>query len=264
MSAPPSPPRSPAHARPTAAPELNASLGSIACAYPSCGTHSFLPTTCSCLLTFCPAHALPPLAHDCPVALGTAAASGNNLAAPGERHRFEQKFQDLLPDPKRRVDRTAEDLERAQRRERARIVLARHEVLVARQRAAAGTPALSQTSAASVDSSKADGPTASKKKKLSPALELMRLKQKAKSADPSRKNVELADKLFLNVEHWEADKLLATQELWVAKVSTTSLAVRSPSVLSMMLADAVSTTTSSRSTLDEHSTYSQMSLAWPT
>jgi len=225
----PSPPPPPL---PGPSSELSSTLGASACAYPSCGTHSFLPTVCSCLLSFCPPHAFPPAAHACPVDPATRMMGRDNIASPDARGRFEQKFADLLPDRDRRVDRSAEERAREERRERAAVVLARHREAVAlavkgKHAQVQGEGEVAAAGVVCAVPARGVKPKLVPKKVLSPALELARLKAKAKAAEPRRVNVEVGERWYLNVIHCQGEVEVARTELWMHKVTLCSGAPQS-------------------------------------
>lgn len=214
MAAPPPPPSHP---------DLPPTLGSTPCAHPSCHTHSFLPHLCACALSFCPTHAFPPAAHAC-TAAPSASALRDNIALPAERGRFEHKFRDLLPDPERRVDRSVDEAERDERRRRAAEVLARHEEAVAAKARVAAKPKAGDVAEPAASGSQLTAaPKVAGRKALSPAIELARLKGKAKAAEPRRVNVEVGERWYLNVVYREGPEQAerARGEFWLFKVSQT-------------------------------------------
>jgi hypothetical protein len=80
----------------------------------------------------------------------------------------------------------------------------------------------------SIDSKKAlagagiGGSAAAKEKKVNPTIELMKLKQRAKGADPRKKDgdVPMLERWYLTVKFVEGEtrKEVATKDVWVQKV----------------------------------------------
>ena len=69
-------------------------VGTI-CSLPGCEVVDFLPLRCPlCDLQYCTQHGFPASLHACTADPSTATVTGN---------RFADKFNDLLPDPNRRV-----------------------------------------------------------------------------------------------------------------------------------------------------------------
>ena len=132
-------------------------------------------------------------------------------------HRDRIEVRDLLPDPKRHKSHDDGD---AATSDPAKLELK-----------AKQTAALAKLRASFGDKKKASGPTtsattagAAKPKPANPALELMRLKQRAVPADPKHvkkpRDVSMVDRLFLNVSFVDADGTRRGDEkaVWVSKV----------------------------------------------
>ncbi|KAM0788436.1 hypothetical protein ACM66B_001571 [Microbotryomycetes sp. NB124-2] len=115
------------------------------------------------------------------------------------------RFNDLLPDPKRKaLDRDAQGEIKKAKTEAARAVLAR----------TFGAQAVAKLGSSSATSSKAAST------KVSPVIALMKLKQRAKPVDVKAKDVKMEDRLFLTVELREGPDatLTAERDLYLTKV----------------------------------------------
>lgn len=192
----------------------NSVVPEVHCALPSCRTLDFLPLTCRhCSSTFCRQHANPD-AHACPQNPSMFTVERENLPRDGN-HRDRIEVRDLLPDPKRHK---AHDEDAATSDPAKLQVKAKQTAALAKLRASFG------------DKKKESGPTtsatagAAKSKPANPALELMRLKQRAVPADPRHVkkpgDVSMVDRLFLNVSFVDADGTRRSDEkpVWVSKV----------------------------------------------
>ena len=194
----------------------NTVVPEVHCALPSCRTLDFLPLTCPhCSSAFCRQHANPD-AHACPQNPSLRTVERENLPRDGD-HRDRIEVRDLLPDPKRHKSHDDGD---AATSDPAKLELK-----------AKQTAALAKLRASFGDKKKASGPMtnattagAAKPKPANPALELMRLKQRAVPADPKHVqrpgDVSIVDRLFLNVSFVDADGTRRGDEkpVWVSKV----------------------------------------------
>ncbi|GAA6034916.1 hypothetical protein JCM8097_009364 [Rhodosporidiobolus ruineniae] len=175
------------------------------CALPSCGAADFLPLQCPyCSLRFCRAHS-PPSSHACTVdpalttlSLADAKRTASTPSGP--------ELKELLPDPKRhKREEVALSPEETAKRERQQAALEKLRASLAKQKIATAGGA---------------GPA---KKPLSPALELMQLRKRAKPADPKHVkregDVAVLDRVYLTVRYMDGEtgEEKGKQEVWVAK-----------------------------------------------
>lgn len=194
--------------------DLPTTLGSH-CAYSSCNELDFLPISCPhCSLIFCRHHAST-AAHAC-----TQDPHNRIVSTPS---RFEQKFNDLLPDPNRLVgERAAVEQERNDKTEAARKVLEKNfgREAVAKLGDGAGV----KRASSSTDSAA----TRPSPKVVSPVIALMKLKQRAKPVDNKAKELAMDDRLYLTVELLEGEGQVkrGERELWISKVTESTFAGR--------------------------------------
>ncbi|GAA5998306.1 uncharacterized protein JCM10292_001111 [Rhodotorula paludigena] len=186
------------------------------CALASCGTSDFLPLTCAaCSRAFCREHAAPS-AHDCPVGSNDAVLPAADLVK--HAGSYGPELRELLPD-RDRVKRVSEavqvsDEERAKR---------------ARQQSALDK--LRQAAEAKKGAAQTPPKPAAAVKKVSPVLELARLKGRAVPADPKHVkragDVAMADRHFLTVRYARSagDAGEETRDVWVAKSVTAGRAL---------------------------------------
>ncbi|GAA5952928.1 hypothetical protein JCM21900_001520 [Sporobolomyces salmonicolor] len=192
------------------------------CSLPSCNALDFLPLRCTrCALEFCRHHA-PPAEHHCahddparPLRLEAAATAR-------ARARDGPELKELLPDLKRHRpahrpgagagagagDGGTGGEEQAKRAKQAAALAAlRKSFDDAKMKAATGAP----------------GPTAPAKK-VNPTLELMKLKQRAKGADPRKRDgdVPMSERVYLTVRLLEGQERVekSMKEVWVHKTVT--------------------------------------------
>lgn len=180
--------------------ELPASLGNSHCAYPPCNALDFLPLPpCPhCSSSFCTEHATPS-SHQCP--------SDPSLKLVNDGQLFQDKFNDLLPDPNRRaLDRDATEQAARDKKEAALAVLKR----------TFGADAVEKRGVVP-----AAGPQPTKPKVVSPVIALMKLKQRAKPVDGKAKDLQMDERLYLTVKHVEGvDRVeQGFRELFLNKVS---------------------------------------------
>ncbi|GJN87263.1 hypothetical protein Rhopal_000211-T1 [Rhodotorula paludigena] len=155
------------------------------CALASCGTSDFLPLTCAaCSRAFCREHAAPS-AHNCPAERNHAVLPAADLVK--HAGTYGPELRKLLPD-RDRVKRASEavqvsDEERAKR---------------ARQQSALDK--LRQAAEAKKGAAQTPSKTAAAVKKVSPVLELARLKGRAVPADP--KHVKRAGDVAMPDRHF--------------------------------------------------------------
>lgn len=172
------------------------------CSLPICHTVDFLPLTCPyCHLTFCTSHALPASLHTCP-------NDPTLLRVQGSR--FDQKFDEFLPDPNRRgTEREDAAREADRRKEAARAILEKNFGPLKPKPVGGG--GAGSTRAAGV-------------KSVNPLIALMKLKQRAKQGDPRKGagdvpmelRVYCVAVLFDYVEGERVEK--GVRELWFPKV----------------------------------------------
>ncbi|GAA5823086.1 hypothetical protein JCM3770_007091 [Rhodotorula araucariae] len=175
------------------------------CALASCKQADFLPLQCPhCAQRLCGAH-ITPSAHACPADPALRSLSPAELAAGGpDGDRTGPELRDLLPDPKRhkRDEVVVSEEERARR---------------ARQQAALDK--FRQVKGRSKDASAAVGTQLTPAKKLSPALELARLKGRATPLDPKHVkrpgDVPMPDRVFLRAQFEQEGTTI--REVWAAK-----------------------------------------------
>lgn len=186
--------------------ELPISLGRH-CSYTECKAFDFLPFTCSlCARSHCKEHAKPEQ-HECAKATGT-----DNVALDGGS-KFEDKFNDLLPDPQRRaLDRDAAELRKQQKRDDARAILAKSFGSAAVANLDRRAPPAAGITAASAPSSG---------KAANPVVTLMKLKQRAIPVDSKSKSLPMDARLFITVEHRRGVEhaLISERAVWLNKVS---------------------------------------------
>ncbi|GAA5865667.1 hypothetical protein JCM3774_004957 [Rhodotorula dairenensis] len=198
----------------TAVPEVH-------CALVSCRTLDFLPLTCPhCASTFCRHHASPS-AHACPRDPSQQRVEPGTLPRPQGRDRVEVR--DLLPDPKRHKangdrDDPAMATDPAQLERKAKQAAA-----LAKLRASFGGKERSgQTSGTAI-------PT--RAKPANPALELMRLKQRAVAADPKHLkrpgDVSMADRVYFHVSYTDAEgaRCGEAKPVWISETTSVGRAL---------------------------------------
>lgn len=174
------------------------------CSLLDCKTLDFLPFTCPhCARVHCREHAAPDL-HAC-----EKASSSDNIAQDGGS-RFTDKFNDLLPDAKRRaLDRDGVERNKQQKRLDAREVLARNFGQAAVARLDRTTNSIPST------------PIKAQGKAPSPVIMLMKLKQRAIPVDAKAKSLSIEDRLYLSVQHrcGVEHELKSERAVWISKVS---------------------------------------------
>jgi hypothetical protein len=168
------------------------------CALPTCNSLDFLPIPCPhCTLTFCRHHA-PPSTHQC------AHDPGCTLVTDGAR--FKDKFDDLLPDPKRRaLDRTEADRVNGEKTAAAKAVLEKNFGAEAVKKMGAGTASASEEK---------------KAVKVNPILALMKLKQRSKPANAKAKELAMDERIYVTVALLDGEERaeMGARELYLAKV----------------------------------------------
>lgn len=179
------------------------------CALASCGTSDFLPLTCAaCSRAFCREHAAPS-AHDCPAGPDNAVLPAADLVK--HAGNYGPELRELLPD-RDRVKRASE------------AVQVSDEERVKRARQQSALDKLRQAAEAKKDTAQTPPKPAAAVKKVSPVLELARLKGRAVPADPKHVkragDVAMADRHFLTVRYARSagDAGEDTQDVWVARV----------------------------------------------
>ncbi|KAL8287084.1 hypothetical protein RQP46_004090 [Phenoliferia psychrophenolica] len=181
-----------------------------ACSLASCKDLDFLPFTCShCQGVFCRVHALPASLHACPADPSTTIVVG---------HKFADKFNDLLPDPNRRVtDRDDAAKERDSKRDAARAVLEKN---------------FGKAKVAKLGGAKdASAPAAPKPKHANPIIELMRLKQRAGQGDPRKSagDVPMDQRMYWTTYFFECESgervEKGKKELWMPKSTSAGKAL---------------------------------------
>ncbi|KAM0755027.1 hypothetical protein T439DRAFT_322086 [Meredithblackwellia eburnea MCA 4105] len=180
------------------------------CSFQTCETVDFLPLKCPhCLHSFCDQHGRLPASHACSKEPPAETIKGN---------RFEDKFNDLLPDPNRRVtDREDADQERAKKREAALALLSKNfgadKVAQATSSGALKAGGLSSNSAA---------PSSKPTKPVSPIVALMKLKQRAKQGDPRKGagDVPMDQRWFWTTSFLDSKTgSTVVKELWMPKTT---------------------------------------------
>ncbi|GAA5859968.1 hypothetical protein JCM8547_003038 [Rhodosporidiobolus lusitaniae] len=198
------------------------------CALPSCSIVDFLPLRCpSCSLLFCRTHGASPSAHLCSSASVASLTLDEAERTAGERAGPE--LRELLPDPKRHKREEKEMIEEEkEKKEKQREALEKLKASLEAQKKKGGTASSSSSSAPS----SAGGTGTTTQKKVSPALALMKLKQRAKPADPKHVkregDVPMLERVYLTVQLQEGEKLSeekGVQEVWVAKTITAGKAL---------------------------------------
>ncbi|GAA5821508.1 hypothetical protein JCM11251_004657 [Rhodosporidiobolus azoricus] len=176
------------------------------CSLSSCNNLDFLPIICKhCAAPFCSAH-FPPSSHAC-VADPTLHQLTEEERRASEGRERGPELRELLPDPKRhkREEVVISEEEQAKKRKQAEALNKLKATLAARAgpEAAAGSAT---------------------KKKVNPVVELMKLKQRAKPADPKHVkragDVPMAERVYLTVRYQEgqgAKEENGAKEVWVAK-----------------------------------------------
>ncbi|GAA5976717.1 hypothetical protein JCM11641_005671 [Rhodosporidiobolus odoratus] len=185
------------------------------CALPSCSSLDFLPLRCShCASLFCQTHASPS-SHACPSdpSLSTLTAEHARRAA---SERSGPEFKDLLPDPKRHKSikaGAALSPEEAAKKDKQQAALEKLRAALAKK-----LPPIGAGGGATV-------------KKVNPALELMKLKQRAKPGDPRHVkregDVSAVDRLYLTVRLLEGEdgEEKGLKEFWVSRAITAGKAL---------------------------------------
>ncbi|KAK4704125.1 hypothetical protein P7C70_g2083, partial [Phenoliferia sp. Uapishka_3] len=179
------------------------------CTLPSCKKIDFLPICCPhCSQPYCQEHALPVSLHSCPADPSTTIINGN---------RFSEKFNDLLPDPNRRVtDREDAAKEKDRKRDAARAVLEKN---------------FGKEKVATMGASGAGTGAAGKIKPRSAIVELMKLKERAVQGDPRKKagDVPMEQRIYwttilFDYEGGErAEK--GTRDVWMLKTTSVGKAL---------------------------------------
>ncbi|GAA5915164.1 hypothetical protein JCM5296_007237, partial [Sporobolomyces johnsonii] len=185
------------------------------CSLASCNTLDFLPLRCThCALEFCRHHA-PPAAHHCAndapallLQLRSKDAAGTET---GEGRKDGPELRELLPDPKRHkpAHGAAEGTGAEEQAKRAKQAAA----LAALKKSFDGVKKKAGT-----------GAPPGAKSKVNPTLELMKLKQRAKGADPRKRDgdVPMLERLYVTVRLLEGQERVekGTKEVWVQKTVT--------------------------------------------
>ncbi|GAA5976833.1 hypothetical protein JCM10908_005645 [Rhodotorula pacifica] len=190
----------------TLAPEVH-------CALPTCHTLDFLPLTCPhCSSTFCRDHSFP-AAHACPYDPALRFVEPENLPREGDQVRLEVR--DLLPDSKRHKAKHLDGDAGATADPAKAELKPKQAAALDKLRASFGGKKTPGQGSATTAKSAA--------KPVNPALELMRLKQRAVPADPKHVkkpgDVVMPDRLYLSVSFQEADGTRRGEEkpVWVSK-----------------------------------------------
>lgn len=174
------------------------------CSLASCQALDFLPLPCQspiaatrCLLQFCKLHALP-TAHDCPLAPRT---------GPVVRGRFNDRFEDLLPDRTRGNDESQKKSgERLRKAAAAREIIEKNFGVVKGVGSALGGA----------------GGVVRKERKVNLAIELRKLKARAKPCDTSKRALEcsMEERVWFCARFVELDRTESEiKEFWLPKVS---------------------------------------------
>ncbi|GAA5880012.1 hypothetical protein JCM1840_005289 [Sporobolomyces johnsonii] len=197
----------------SSAPPPPADLGTH-CSLASCNTLDFLPLRCPhCALEFCRHHA-PPAEHHCANVqqLRNKDAAGTEA---GEGRKDGPELRELLPDPKRHK------LAHGAAEGTGTGTGAEEEAKRAKQAAAL---AALKKSFDGVKKKAGTGAPSGAKSKVNPTLELMKLKQRAKGADPRKRDgdVPMLERLYLTVRLLEGQERVekGTKEVWVQKTVT--------------------------------------------
>ncbi|POY72687.1 hypothetical protein BMF94_4516 [Rhodotorula taiwanensis] len=188
-------------------------VAEVHCALPTCRTLDFLPLTCPhCSRSFCREHASP-TAHACPSDPALARVSSEELARAGHESRIEVR--DLLPDPKRHKSLHVNQDDPARQAVKAKQVAALDKL---RASFSKGKTANATTASGTTASGSSAAP-----KPPNPALELMRLKQKAVPADPKHTkrpgDVSMPDRLYFTLAFVDSDgsRRADVKSVWIAK-----------------------------------------------
>ncbi|BGP14363.1 hypothetical protein JCM10213_004490 [Rhodosporidiobolus nylandii] len=178
------------------------------CAFPTCKALDFLPLQCPfCHSAFCKLHASP-AAHSC-----TSDPSLHSLTLDEAKRTASQaggpELKDLLPDPKRhkREDVEVSAADQA-KRDTQQAALEKLRARLAKQKSSAAP---------------ASGAAGAGEKKVSPTVALMKLKQRAKPADPKHEkrqgDVPVLERVYLAVKLLEGEgaEEKDMREVWVSK-----------------------------------------------
>ncbi|GAA5869796.1 hypothetical protein JCM16303_001796 [Sporobolomyces ruberrimus] len=195
------PPRAPSSAPPS-------DIGTH-CSLSTCNSLDFLPITCPhCSSIFCRHHSRP-LSHDCPLD-----PSSNNLvpstSSTTPTTRTGPELRELLPDAKRNkltigVHAVPDSNGPSKPLTKQQIALAALKNSIdAKKKPASNTGTTPQA------------------KKVNPTIELMRLKQRAKAADPRKKDgdVPMTERWYLTVKLVEGNDEKGTKDVWTQKTVT--------------------------------------------
>ena len=183
------------------------------CSLTSCSTLDFLPLHCShCYLLYCKLHSTPS-SHDCPND-PSLNSSTRSLPLGETRTRDGPELKELLPDPKRgRIERRegGGEEKKSSKQELALEALKKRIDAKKAQSTTIGTKG-------------GIGVEQDKEKKVNPIIRLMKLKQRAKSADPRKRegDVAMGERLYLTVKLVEGERMedKGFKEVWIQKVST--------------------------------------------
>ncbi|GAA5887444.1 hypothetical protein JCM6882_002532 [Rhodosporidiobolus microsporus] len=183
------------------------------CTLPSCNALDFLPLVCThCAHLFCRQHASP-TAHACAADPATKGLTAEERLSTAGVQRGPE-LRELLPDPKRH--------------KREEVALSEEE----QAKKAKQAEALEKLMASLAKGKSGGGvPSAPAKKKVNPAVELMKLKQRAKPADPKHVkregDVPVLERVYLTVRYQEGQEgeEKGMKEVWVAKTITAGKAL---------------------------------------
>ncbi|GAA6000289.1 hypothetical protein JCM10207_007942 [Rhodosporidiobolus poonsookiae] len=176
------------------------------CAVPACNALDFLPLVCPhCSSAFCSPHA-PPSAHAC------AADPSLRILTAATRSASGPELRELLAKRYKREEATLTPEEVAWK-EKQQAAMDKLRASMSKSKAATGAKGGASTSTGAATA-----------KKVSPAIELMKLKQRAKPADPKHVkregDVPMAERVFLTVRFEEE-----VREVWVSKAVTAGKAL---------------------------------------
>ncbi|GAA5950067.1 hypothetical protein JCM3765_004181 [Sporobolomyces pararoseus] len=166
------------------------------CSLSSCNALDFLPIKCThCLSLFCRHHA-PPSSHSCPVDPTLSSNNSSSNSSTGTTTtRTGPELKELLPDAKRNNLTTGVHAEG--KSDSTAKPLTKQQLALASLKKSIDAKKSNSTTAGT-----GNGTTGMKEKKVNPTIELMKLKHRAKGADPRKKDrdVPMLERWYLSVK----------------------------------------------------------------
>ncbi|GAA5984969.1 hypothetical protein JCM5350_000084 [Sporobolomyces pararoseus] len=185
------------------------------CSLSSCNALDFLPIKCNyCSSSFCRHHASPS-SHSCPLDPTLSSNNSSSNSSTGiSSTRTGPELKELLPDAKRNklmtgIHSESKTVPMAKPLTKQQLALASLKKSIDAKKSTGTT------------TGNGNGGTGMKEKKVNPTIELMKLKQRAKGADPRKKDgdVPMGERWYLTVKlvEGESRKEMGAKEVWLQK-----------------------------------------------